>query len=148
MGDENTAPVSRETCKTCKENINKRIDELNRITEKRLDAHAGEIGDLKIIGERLTLVSEQNTQLLKELRQKHDEDVKEIKAEIKEELKSESDGDHNEKKQSYWDTEAGKQTPKWIVIGFIVIIVVIVAALVGTNLIELLKAAKDIAPTK
>jgi ABC-type antimicrobial peptide transport system permease subunit len=141
--------INREGCKECRENFNKRLDELTRITEKRLDTHSNEIVELKILGERLTLVSEQNFELLKEIREKHTEDIKEIKLEIKDYIKTKPNKveEQTDKKESYWNTEAGKQTPKWIIIGIIAIMFVIVAALVGTNLVELLKAAQNTVPT-
>ncbi len=153
-GESGGGSVSVQTFNEFKTNYDKQLSELGRVTEKRLDSHSTEITDLKVISERLLIISEQNALLLKDMRQKHEDDIKDIRCEIKSETnelktnKSTNQSDTSGKKESFWNTEAGKQTPKWIVIGIISIAVVLVAALVGTNLIELLKAAKDIVPAK
>ncbi|MDF2615492.1 MAG: hypothetical protein K0Q47_147 [Sedimentibacter sp.] len=139
--------ISSDFCKGCKEGFDKQIEELKRVTEKRLDAHSADIAGLKLLSERLTVVSEQNTELLKELRDRTNEDVKELRAEIKEFMKKSPEPTKSEKKETFWNSEAGKQLPKWVAIAFIIIVIFIVAALVGTNLVEFIKESKSIVPT-
>jgi coenzyme F420-reducing hydrogenase alpha subunit len=45
--------VSKETCKECKTSFQKQIDELSRVTEKRLDSHADDIKELTRISDRM-----------------------------------------------------------------------------------------------
>ena len=61
--------VSESTCKACKDgingqikNIDKKVDENARVTEKRLDAHADSLEELKGISTKLTTLLEQQTE--------------------------------------------------------------------------------------
>jgi len=150
--------ISGQTCEKCRNDIDRQLDN----SSKRLEIHSNKIDDLKLISERLLILSEQNAELLKQFKEKQERDMIEIKErqerdmleikerqerdmlEIKENQKNlkineEEHENKNKKDYSFWNTEAGKSIPKWVAI----VIIFIVVALVGTNLVEFIKNAKD-----
>lgn len=126
--------IDRDACKDCRENFTKKIDEMQRVTEKRLDAHADQNDKLdRLLVEVVTLQKIQLTnQGLQEQRIKN----LEIDA-IKVAATTVANSEAEKSKQSgvpFW-------REKWFSIFIItscIILIVLVGAAIGQNILSLI----------
>ena len=119
MAEENV--VTERMCKVVHKDVDRRLDSLDGCIKEIRDA-VNEMREVSISSREIATVN------------------KEILAFLV--LQQDKKNEVAEAKQSFWDTKTGEKVPLFIFIG----IIILIAALVGTNLIEGLTKAKDIMP--
>lgn len=135
--------ITKESCDNCRNNFQRQITESIRVSEKRLDAHANQIDHVDKLMERVVALQEVQTKQL-DASEKRLQIVEKQMVEIAQSKKEPSEAKESkaERKEPIWKE-------KWfffIVVTLCVILVLIVGAAVGQNMlkeyIEYLKSVK------